>query len=330
MMQGNQEGVPVGGMIVGHARNLAYLHRVLQKGVPAHAYLFHGPERVGKKTVALAFARSLLCREGNVAPFGGCGSCDECRLVDSLTHPDLILLSLERPLLADEAKREIGVKNTHELMRFLAGTPWRGGRKVAVIDGAEDLSRDAQASLLKTLEEPMPRTVFLLVTSAPGAIADTIRSRSVPLGFGFVSDAELAPLLEIVPIRHRDEFLELALGRPGVLAAASQDPASCEALRRDAERFAGLLRAGLPEQFAFSDRESREPGRVEAFLLFLLSRLRRDLHAALAKGGFPFRVAGLLGTILSRLSLLEATAVNRRLVADSIFFEMTLARATRP
>lgn len=317
-------------LVIGHERNRRYLERALGRGALAHAYLFGGPEAVGKRTLALALGRALLCP---TAPetLGGCGECPSCRWADAAAHPDLIVLAADRPLVEEERTREIGIRNVRELSRLASLSAWAGGWKVAIVDGAERLSSDAQAALLKTLEEPLPRRLFVLVTDAPGALSGTIRSRSVALAFHLLADADMAPLSSAVPPGRRAELLALAAGRPGVLARFMAEPQLLSTLRAERENFARLRRADLSFQFTFAASDSREAGRLEEFLAFLARELRAELLASFRARppapGDRERPAA-LRAVLRAAALLASLPVNRRLVAGQLFFE--LQAASRP
>lgn len=307
-------------MIVGHERNTRYLERTLANGMLAHAHLFSGPEAVGKRTLAVAAASALLCSGKRPRMLGGCGFCEDCRLVLAAAHPDLILLSASRPLMPDDG-RGIGIKSVRELERLLALRPWRGGRKVVIIDGAEDLSRDAQSALLKTLEEPDERTTWFLVASLPDLLLATIRSRCVPLGFGALDDEALAPLLDGVPPVRRRLIRELAEGRPGLAARLARDKNFFETFREMRDEFALALRSHLGDQFAFSERASREPAALESFLAYLIRHERSLLIADLSSAAVAGRTR-FLSSLLEKLALLQGTTVNRRLIADDVFVEL--------
>lgn len=314
-------------MIIGHTRNLAYLSRVLERGTLAHAYLFQGPEGVGKRSVALAVAKALLC-ERQRPELDSCGLCGSCRHVETLTHPDLLILSPEQRLIEEESV-EIGIKNIRELARRLSLTPWAGGWRAVIIDQAERVSREAQSALLKTLEEPGSQVIFFLITSAPGALLPTITSRAVGLAFTPVDDALLGELLADVPHARRAELLGLAAGRPGMLARLIRDHGYAQALRLERAAFLKLLSSSLPEQLAAADRASREPGWLESFLTFAIGELRSRLTAALDVEGATFPAgagvwgqAELLQRLGERLVTISTVPVNRRLAVDGVFVEL--------
>ncbi|RJQ37778.1 hypothetical protein C4552_00065 [Candidatus Parcubacteria bacterium] len=305
--------------IIGHERPLAYLRAVATRGELAHAYLFVGPAGVGKRAVAEALARELLC-SAKRHDFGGCGACADCALMANRAHPDVVTLSPAERLLTDADKKDIGIEDVHELTRRLAATAWRGGWRVAIVDGVERMSRDAMTALLKTLEEPGERTVFVLIAQTLSGILPTIRSRAVPLAFTPVADDELAPMLASLPAGERAPALALANGRPGIAVRLANDAEFRERALSEQREYHTLLRAALPTQFSFAEAESREPGRLEGFLSYAAAELRKDLAAAV--GERQQRIAAALGIMLKTLASLAGANVNRRLAADHLFFQL--------
>lgn len=320
-------------MIIGHRRNLAYLERVLKRGTLAHAYLFAGPDSVGKRTLAVAVSRFLLCEEkrasfgewlGNQKPC----ECSSCGMAEAKTHPDFIELSAGEPLVGDSSKREVGIKNIHELRRRLAGTSWRGGWKAIVIDQAHELSQEAQSALLKSLEEPRERTVFFLITDRAGALLPTIRSRALSIGFTTVGDVDFAPLLEGVPPREQEELLAIAHQRPGIFVFARDDASFRKGLVASDAKFLGVLEADLPDQFLFAEKVSRDETEERTFFTFLLEWLRTELTGKVrplknrVRGRSPAATQLLLKRTGEALLLLEETTANRRLLLDRVFVDL--------
>ncbi len=168
--------------IIGHKRQIDILQRSLKNQRIAHAYLFEGPDGVGKRLVALALARALFCQTGT-----GCGDCPPCRKVDHNNHPDLHLLDAEGT--------SIKIDQVRSLQQDLSLRPLEGKYKVCLIDGAEQLNPAAANALLKTLEEPQPNTVIILLTSQPEKLLPTIRSRCQRLPFHRLPKQRLAEIL---------------------------------------------------------------------------------------------------------------------------------------
>jgi DNA polymerase-3 subunit delta' len=162
---------------------------------PAETYpaalLIAGPRGIGKEELSRFVAKGLLCEDPHPS-FEPCGRCVACQWCDQGAHPDLKRVESEA-LARDETAiennddrrkradkkvaRQISVAQVRELSGFLSLTPHRRGSKVVMVIPAEDLSPSAANALLKTLEEPPPKTVFLLVTHQPHRVLPTVRSR---------------------------------------------------------------------------------------------------------------------------------------------------------
>lgn len=169
--------------ILGHERQKDILRRAHRAGRLAHAYLFTGPEGVGKRLMALALVRSVFCLEGT-----GCGDCLACRKVDHQNHPDLHLLHSEGAVIKIEEVRQI--------QKELAYRPLEAPQKVCLIDDADKLNQAAGNALLKTLEEPNGNAFFILLSAHPERILPTIRSRCQQLPFGHIPFKLLRNTLE--------------------------------------------------------------------------------------------------------------------------------------
>lgn len=209
--------------LVGHGAARAQFDAALRGGALHHAWLLAGPEGVGKATFAREAAVRLLGGEGARA------------LADAGTHPDLRVLSRlpkdpEQP--GQDLARSITVAQVRALGPVFAATPSLGGRRVVVIDAADDLERAGANALLKNLEEPPAGTVFLLVAHAPGRLLATVKSRCRLLRFEALGQVET----ETVLARHLPEAGE------GELAALAR---AGEGSPGRALRFAGLDVAGL-------------------------------------------------------------------------------------
>lgn len=165
---------------------LRLIGRVVSSGRISNAYLFKGPKGSPKDAVAKRFASILLCdspsEEGR-----SCGACKSCRLVTSGNHPDLYLVEKEGA--------SIKIKKSHEILREALLRPYQSPRKVFLILDADTLTIEASNALLKILEEPPAYVTFLLTTSNPGAIPDTILSRCQVVPVKALSPSALRQLL---------------------------------------------------------------------------------------------------------------------------------------
>ncbi|HKE93708.1 MAG TPA: DNA polymerase III subunit delta' [Povalibacter sp.] len=162
--------IPAPRQLPWHADTIRQLQVAWGAGRFPHAILLQGADGLGKRQLVAWLAASLLCdKAGNELRF--CGECASCRLIASSSHPDLLWVS------PPEGKQQIGVDAIRDLAAALAQTSYRRGYKVAVIEPAHQLNTSSANSLLKTLEEPTPRCVLILITSRPSALLPTVRSR---------------------------------------------------------------------------------------------------------------------------------------------------------
>ncbi len=165
------------------------IRRAMLGGRLPHAFLFVGPEGVGKLAFALKLAQTLLCERVPEADLAPCGVCPGCVQVVGGTHPDL--LRVARP----EDKHELPIRVIRDLCLDLGLKPARGGRKVVIIDDADDMNDEAANAFLKTLEEPPDKSVLILVGTSPETQLDTIISRCRVVRFAPLPEAELAAVL---------------------------------------------------------------------------------------------------------------------------------------
>lgn len=142
--------------------------------------LFHGESNLGKFTTAKAFAKGFLCEK---RIFGGCDQCQSCLAVNNSWHPDFKLVELESDSIKDE--------DLKFLFDYLIYKPQISQKKVLIVNNSERLSSKTRSSLLKTLEEPNPNTLIILITDHPKKLLKTVRSRLIPLRFIKSSDLEI-------------------------------------------------------------------------------------------------------------------------------------------
>jgi DNA polymerase-3 subunit delta' len=172
--------------VLGHNRLITLLTRSVAGGSLPPSLLFAGPAGVGKRKTALAVAQALNCltrRDGDA-----CGACAACARIGRGVHPDVN--SVE-----PEDSGAIKIEQVRDVIDRAAYRPFEGRRRVVIIDEADALVAAAQNALLKTLEEPPPSSVFILVTSRPDVLLPTVRSRCPQLRFRPMSPADIAAVL---------------------------------------------------------------------------------------------------------------------------------------
>jgi len=161
--------------VIGQEKAVHLLKRSLEKEAFAHTLLFSGPPHIGKMTLAMDFARALNCQ----AEESPCGECSICQRITQAKHADVQVIGLENNAENGEAKKqtEIGIERIRQMQHSASLPPFEGDYKVFIIDGAELLSIEAANCLLKTLEEPADRVVFILLTKNTELIPQTVVSR---------------------------------------------------------------------------------------------------------------------------------------------------------
>ena len=175
--------------VIGPSGVVTHLQRAIASDRVSQAYLIAGEAGSGKRTVAEAFALTLMCAKPEEGP-DACGQCPSCRKILDHNHPDVITVTHEKPgvITVDEIRTQ--VVNTADIL------PYEGGRKIYLIPDAEKMNPQAQNALLKTIEEPPSYAVFLLLTAAQEAMLPTILSRCVKLTLLPVEDRLVSEYLE--------------------------------------------------------------------------------------------------------------------------------------
>lgn len=156
--------------IIGHEFQTNILLRAARENIVSHSYLFTGPDGVGKKLIAVEFAKLLNCRADAPKNIDRCG-CVSCMKIDKRIHPDVVLVEFTgvKNIKVDQIREEIEEK------LFLR--PFEGKVKVVIVDESERMNHSAQNAFLKTLEEPPPDSLIILVSSRPESLLPTLRSR---------------------------------------------------------------------------------------------------------------------------------------------------------
>jgi DNA polymerase III subunit delta' len=286
--------------IEGHDEVVERFRRSLARGRLAHTYLFVGPEGVGKHLFARKLAQTLLCQATPPERLDPCGQCAGCVQVSAGTHPDLIEVC--KPAEKSEIPVQLligsGDRRLHEgLCHDISLKPFMGGRRVAIIDDADHLNEEGANCLLKTLEEPPPRSVMILVGTSADRQLPTIRSRSQIIRFAPLHDEVVATLLVAEGVAaNRDEAQRLAAYSEGSMARA-RELADAELWRFRRELLTRLAEPQLDSVrvakavLTFVDEAGKEAplrrarGRqLAAFAAEFYRQLMRGLSGALSTG----------------------------------------------
>jgi DNA polymerase-3 subunit delta' len=201
--------------------------RALAEDKLGHALLLVGPPDLGEHEVAEALVARLLCTKPR-SDGHACGECRACRLLRAPAqegasvqpHPDFLRVGLELNEKGDKLRTEISVEQVRKLGQWFALTPQFGGAQVALVEPADLMNNSAANALLKTLEEPSPGRYLLLVTSRPGRLPATIRSRCQRLEFRLPPPALAREWLgnQGFDAKRADAAFAAARGNPGMAA----------------------------------------------------------------------------------------------------------------
>jgi DNA polymerase-3 subunit delta' len=332
--------------VIGQPRVVGRLTNAVVADRLAHALMFVGPTGVGRRTTALALAGRLLCPTPRGAD--GCGDCQDCRLVRSGSHPDLIelwptvklasagddprvftlrdhqsvnhhLVNVKDPALAREfpGVRQIRQVQIQELIRRLGFRTIRGGRRLVIVNQAEWLGIEAANAFLKTLEEPPSGTSFVLTVPDSGRVPETIRSRCQIVAFALVPDevvaAQVAARLGLGP---EEAGLVARLAGGSLGRALDTDRDRLAELNRDVDQALNLPRR---ERFELSQRLAADRETARMFLNALAER-HRDLALARQGRARLKAVAGFEAVVAARRDI-ERQA-NIQLVLDGLLISM--------
>lgn len=272
--------------LIGQTRVVSLLQHSLVSGMLAHAYLLAGPAHVGKMTLAVNLAQALNCD----APEKPCLTCNSCTRIAAGTHADVRVTGLTRNEDDSEAKL-ISIEQIKDIQHAASLPPFEGKHKVFIIDGAELLSIEAANCLLKTLEEPVDKVTFILLTVNEKLIPSTVISRCQRLDMPPLSIAEESRGLEeqygIEPERAR-LFAGLSHGCPGWALNAFRDDGLLRQRKQEIDRLLGIIKAGNEERFAcvaqLASRFSQNRGAVYDVLDLWLDFWRDLLLVRLGAG----------------------------------------------
>ncbi|HZZ70675.1 MAG TPA: DNA polymerase III subunit [Pirellulales bacterium] len=217
--------------LLGHDAIVDHFRRMLRAERLASTFLFVGPGGIGKRTFARKLAQGLLCQTRPAAALDPCGTCPSCVQIEAGTHPDLVQVEKPSDRASIPVKLLIGEKEQRMREGFcydLSKKPFFGGRKIGMIDDADYLNEEGANCLLKTLEEPPPNSVLILIGTSPTKQLPTIRSRCQVIRFRPLSAEQVAEvLLEQECVADRTQALQAAKFSEGSIARAKAfvDPA---------------------------------------------------------------------------------------------------------
>jgi len=196
--------------VIGHEKPIELLRRAIINDRVYHSYLFLGNEGIGKKWVALQFAKALNCLERKVERSDACDQCLSCRKIEDQLHPDVLVIEPEGQALK--------VDQVRQMQRDLVYRPYEGKRRICILTAADRMAPNMSNTLLKTLEEPPLHTMIILLANSSRAVLPTILSRCQQISFNPLPFSSLTRwLIEKKGLHEEEAHLLAALseGSPG-------------------------------------------------------------------------------------------------------------------
>ena len=302
--------------VIGHSRPIELLKRAIQKEKIAHSYLFMGNEGIGKKWVALQFAKTLNCLDGGGERGDACDHCLSCRKIDDHLHPDVLILEPEGQMIKADQVRQ--------MQKDLAYRPYEGKYRVCILTAADRMAPNMSNILLKTLEEPPLHTVIVLLANHSRLLLPTILSRCQVIRFNPLPPSVVAKwLVEQRGLQEEEAHLlaSLSEGSPGKALDIQEE---IRHVPRD-ELLKDLLGLKSPSMEKMENWSESLPSQREDLLLILevAKTLLMDLVIAKAVKGNPSLIHSDLSQRIQETALhLSLSALLKR---QEVLHRTTLA-----
>lgn len=310
-------------MIIGHQLILEFLKKSVEKKKIAHAYLFVGPENVGKRTAAIEFIRMLQGKNYPSTP---------SRLSSGLRsgnnfHPDVLIIepeTVEKEGIKKE--KEISIEQARQIRRQISLFPYQALYKIVLIDQAEKMTRDAANALLKTLEEPRGRAILILITAKPHLLLSTIVSRCRLVKFLPVSAEEIAKGFGSLSPNQISKIVRFCAGRPGLAVQYLENPELLEEQEEILKELEKIIQSDLNGRYQYAENLSKDIIKTRQMLNQWLFYFREALLSAISLGAEQRpRVQKLFMTIkaIKKTDLLLAnSSINGRLALEVLMLEL--------
>ena len=252
--------------VVGQTRIITLLQRSLERDSLAHAYFLAGPPNVGKMTLAINLAQAINCPAAEPP----CGECVSCQKIASANHADVQIIGLTKKENSSETRlrKEISIDQIRQLQPSVSLPPFEGKYKVYIIDRAEFLSTEAANCLLKTLEEPTDKVIFILLTTNEKLLPATVVSRCQRLELTPLSATEAENALtahwNIEPQKAR-LLARLSHGCLGWALSAVSDESRLMQRKEKIEKLLEIISTDYEERFTYAAQlatqfvQNREP-----------------------------------------------------------------------
>jgi len=268
--------------IIGHEWAEDLLHRHIRQESTRHAYLLTGAKSTGRRTPALRFAQALICPHPQ-SPGVPCRSCQTCRKVERMEHPDIYPIGLE------EDSRVIKIDQIRDLQHSLSLSPYQAPYQIAVLQGFQQANHSAQNALLKTLEEPPPKVILLLTADTPESLLETIVSRCEVIQLRSVP---LPTIQDHLQQEHETDpdtariLAHISGGRPGAALQLLEHPELRQQRTNWLDAHRDLLAASISQRFSRAEDYKKDPQVFQNILEVWLTYWR-DILLVLSEADVP-------------------------------------------
>lgn len=281
-------------IVYGHQRQRKLLEDMVVKGSIPHAILMSGPEKVGKKRVAIELVKKLNSQS------------DSEEIIEKREYPDFFSI---------EQDSEIKISQIREVQEKISLTKrGKNSYKAVLIDNAHLLNKEAQSALLKTLEEPKGKIVILLITEYPERLFPTIRSRCWQIKFGLVKEEEMSNLAEKIDIPIH--------GRPGLLIDLLEDKSFRKKYETLREEFQEMLESSIAKKMEYVKKKSKSKEEVRCMLKIWLFCLKEKMMEEMKKDEMKDETLYMIKNIEKVLLLNLTTNTNTRLSLEKIILNI--------
>jgi DNA polymerase-3 subunit delta' len=300
--------------IFGHEKQVKVLQKTLSQKRIGHAYLFSGIPSIGKKALAVEFARAYNCEKADSVQ-GSCGTCLSCRKIQQNKHPDYFFVKPEGQFIRINAIREIQNQMTFK--------PLEARCRVFIIDDADKMNEEAANALLKTLEEPSLANLIILITSRPYALAATVLSRCLHMRFNPLRQDIVAKLLtEKIGMEPQKAHLLAGLSGGSIGRALDLDDEEIISFRQETFDLLAATRKSEPfSMIKFASFLHKNKKKISLALDILISYFRDAL---------AYKETKKSGILINQDKLSFIDAVAKRLSGEQILYNIELVeRAAR-
>jgi len=327
--------------IIGHRKILDFLKKSLEKNKLAQAYLFIGPENIGKKTIALKFIKLIQCekQKENLKKWPNflC-VCPSCQKIDKGFHPDIQII--EPPIKEKKGvikEGEIGLEAIRQIQHQLSLSPYQSPYKIILLDKIEKITPEGANSLLKTLEEPPSFSILFLTTNSPEAVLPTIISRCQTIKFQPVSLKEIEEGLKKTGLSSENInfFIRQSQGRPGLVINYLKNSSLWKEEKEILNQLEKILKSDLNQRFQYIEKIYKDTFLAQQVLNcwlkwfrdLCLNLIKPELSLGLVENPKQFnyslkKIKEIISEINQAQLLLANPSFNHRLILENLVLKM--------